>query len=210
MKKLIFVRHAESQWNPLGRYQGRIDTDLSPAGGEQLIRLERIFASIPVTIVFSSPLVRAQKTATAVTKFSQRPIATDERLTEIHHGEWQGLYTHEVEHMYPKTLRLWKTCPWKVQMPGGEHFFDVVRRVQYFYADIVRRSEPVICVVSHDVVLRLLLLFVLSLPYEDFWKFTLDNASVTIVKIGSIPALQTYNKTAYLKGVKSHVSMQAL
>ncbi|HKZ34468.1 MAG TPA: histidine phosphatase family protein [Patescibacteria group bacterium] len=210
MKKLILVRHAESQWNTIGRYQGRIDTDLSPAGGEQILRLEKIFSSIPVDIIFSSPLVRAKKTAAAVAKFSHVPVTIDDRLSEIHHGEWQGLYTYNVERTYPEILSLWKTKPWVVQMPGGEHFFDVVRRVQDIYSNIVRRHESIICVVSHDVILRLFLILLLSLPYEDFWRFSLDNASVTEISYNDVPSIISFNKTVHLKGVQSHVSIQAL
>ncbi|MGC8852010.1 MAG: histidine phosphatase family protein, partial [Hydrogenobacter sp.] len=35
MVKLILVRHAESEWNPIGRYQGLLDPDLSERGKQQ-------------------------------------------------------------------------------------------------------------------------------------------------------------------------------
>ena len=33
MTKIIFVRHGQTEWNVLGRYQGQTDIALSPPGG---------------------------------------------------------------------------------------------------------------------------------------------------------------------------------
>lgn len=43
MTKIIFVRHGQTEWNVLGRYQGQTDVALSPLGIEQPRSLRHIF-----------------------------------------------------------------------------------------------------------------------------------------------------------------------
>ena len=35
MLKLVVIRHAESEWNPVGRYQGLLNPDLTDRGRNQ-------------------------------------------------------------------------------------------------------------------------------------------------------------------------------
>ena len=63
--RLILIRHAQSVANAEGRWQGKMDFDLSEVGVDQSQRLLKRFTdeSIDPTHVYSSPLTRAYKTA---------------------------------------------------------------------------------------------------------------------------------------------------
>ena len=59
--RLILIRHAQSVANAEGRWQGKMDFDLSEVGVDQSQRLLKRFTdeSIDPTHVYSSPLTRA-------------------------------------------------------------------------------------------------------------------------------------------------------
>ena len=66
MTKIIFVRHGQTEWNVLGRYQGQTDVALSPLGIEQAEKLAAHFPVDKIEAVYSSDLARAMKTASCV------------------------------------------------------------------------------------------------------------------------------------------------
>src|SRR5258705_11440481 len=64
--RLLLLRHAETDWNREGRYQGWTDTDLSAVGRGQAEAAGRLLARQPLAAVWSSPLRRARDTAAAI------------------------------------------------------------------------------------------------------------------------------------------------
>ncbi|HXL93224.1 MAG TPA: histidine phosphatase family protein [Streptosporangiaceae bacterium] len=76
------LRHGEV-YNPTGVVYGRLPGyHLSDRGRQMAVAAARFFAERPVVSVFSSPLQRAQETATPVSEQLGLDIVTDERLIE--------------------------------------------------------------------------------------------------------------------------------
>ncbi len=63
MKKLILLRHGQSQWNLLNRFTGWVDVSLTDKGIKEAQSAGRKIKDIPIDIIFTSELVRAQMTA---------------------------------------------------------------------------------------------------------------------------------------------------
>lgn len=76
MAKLILLRHGQSKWNKLNRFTGWVDIDLTPEGIEEAINAGEEIKKIPIDVVYTSTLVRAQMTATlAMSRHaSQKPL----------------------------------------------------------------------------------------------------------------------------------------
>jgi len=70
MRRLLFVRHAETDWNKANRFQGIIDTELSDHGKKQANLLSQyLLEEVPlISTIYTSPLKRTKSTATAVAK----------------------------------------------------------------------------------------------------------------------------------------------
>ena len=66
---ISFVRHGETALNRDGRLQGRVDSELSARGLEQVARLATRLSTWEITSVYSSPLARARQTAIALSAF---------------------------------------------------------------------------------------------------------------------------------------------
>lgn len=132
MVRIILIRHGETTWNIEGRYQGQEDTPLSPRGLEQGQLLAQGLKDVPLDVCISSPLQRSYQTCKFCADLHQLPVATDARLTEINHGDWEGVLAPDIAARYPQEFEQWHTAPHLVQMPGkgGECLEDVCRRVR--------------------------------------------------------------------------------
>jgi len=94
-RRVVMIRHAQSEWNRQGRFTGWADPQLTPAGRAEAIRAGRQLdlAGYRFDQAFSSRLQRAQDTAQLVLRYSGNsavPVAEDWRLNERHYGDLQG------------------------------------------------------------------------------------------------------------------------
>jgi probable phosphoglycerate mutase len=103
MTKLLIVRHGQSEWNALGRWQGQADPPLTDVGKKQAIKATKklgLFDSI-----VSSPLQRAENTASIISEITGvGPVTTEVGLIERDAGPWQGLTRIEIEKGWPGFL----------------------------------------------------------------------------------------------------------
>jgi broad specificity phosphatase PhoE len=95
-KEFLFLRHGQTDWNALGRLQGRSDRPLDAGGIEQAhAGAERLFAE-DVSIIVSSPLLRARQTADVVSQALGVPVKIDQNLIERSFGSLEGRLVNEI------------------------------------------------------------------------------------------------------------------
>jgi len=181
-RRLYLVRHAQTQWNVEGRYQGRLDSALTQRGRREADGLAQRFAPLARRcFLLCSPLARAAETARIIGEtIPHRPVI-DDRLVELAYGEWEGLIQHDVKRAWPALLRAWKLYPPCVRFPGGESLGDLRRRVNDFLRDAVRYPISVIAV-THDAFVRVAALEVTGQGLETFRSVRLQTGSVTIFR----------------------------
>ncbi len=180
---LYVIRHAESQWNPIGRYQGLLNPDLSERGQKQAEILAQELKNRGIKVVYTSPLLRTKRTAEVIAQTLGVPLVEDRRVIEIDHGVWSGKLVEEVKREYPEMFKTWIERPWEVDFPEGENLNAVYERVKTFVEEIKKRHDgETVAVVSHTVPIRALYCAALGLPIEYFWSFGCDNASYSILK----------------------------
>jgi probable phosphoglycerate mutase len=168
---LLVVRHGQTGWNRLGRFQGRSDIELDETGLEQAhALLEKIRSGGAEwekwRTIYSSPLKRCRQTACILAEGLDIPagnLVCDDALSELSFGEWEGLTTLEVKDRFPQLRRQRKQDRWNFRPPGGESFADARQRVIGFLAGI---REPGI-VVCHTGVIRILLHSLGDLPTQQ-------------------------------------------
>ena len=111
--KLFILRHGTTLWNIEHRIQGASDIPLDETG-EEIARITGqglLSQGIHFQYAFSSPLIRAYKTAQLVAL--NTPVQTDPRLMELSFGSFEG---HQVEEMFRDencAFRYFKTEPEK-------------------------------------------------------------------------------------------------
>lgn len=153
--RLIIVRHCQSAGNLSGRFQGRFDADVSAAGEQQLDLLSLRFRNEGLDAIYSSPLVRARKTAEAVNRFHGLPILLEEDLSEIDVGEMENMRMPEIAVRFPETARLWDEAPDLCRFPGGETMREVYTRVNRAVDRIAAENRGgTVLVATHGGVIR--------------------------------------------------------
>lgn len=200
--RMIIVRHGESEWNRINRYQGQLDADLSEVGVQQAGKLAERLRNEQFTQIYASPLKRAYRTAQTIATYHPGvSIQTDPALMEIHHGEWQGKYADEVTALYAEGLDEWRRHPIRSQMPGGESFSNVYRRSILFKERVLATHAPeeTILVSTHDVVIKILVADVLDMNMDTINRIWLTNGSITIIDYGTdMSFLASLNEAGHL------------
>jgi broad specificity phosphatase PhoE len=182
--KLFIIRHAESEWNPIGRYQGLLDPGLSERGLKQAELLGRALEKEKIDVIYSSPLRRTYQTAQEIAKRHGLEFVEDKRIIEIDHGVWSGMLVEEVKERFPEDFRRWLEEPHRVKFEGGESLEDVFKRVKDF-VEFLREKHwgQTVAIVSHTVPIRAMLCALLNIDLSKFWAFGCDNASYSLVHV---------------------------
>ena len=83
--KILFVRHAETDWNKANRFQGIIDIDINEHGKYQAKLLsEYLYKQVPdINKIYTSPLKRTKHTAMFVAKKFDFNITKDINIMGI-------------------------------------------------------------------------------------------------------------------------------
>ena len=166
--RVYLIRHAEALGNINRTFQGRVDETISENGEQQLINLAQRCKDIPIDAIYTSPLLRAQRTAQAVNTYHHLPIQTDARLLEIDGGDFEGRRWEDLPRLFPDKLKIWQDTPWAFVAPAGESMRQVYDRMRDGILELVERhAGQSICVVSHGCAIRNFLCFALGLPYEQ-------------------------------------------
>ncbi len=101
--EMLLVRHGQSEWNALGRWQGNADPALTDLGRLQAVHAASRVGSVDVIV--ASPLIRALETAQLVSgQIGVGPVVVDAGLAERDAGEWEGLTRAEIEQGWPGYL----------------------------------------------------------------------------------------------------------
>lgn len=199
--RLIIIRHGESVWNREGRYQGQMDAPLSELGIQQAEALAERLRNEPLYAIFTSPLQRAARTAEAVARFHPAlTVQTASALLEIHHGDWQGLLIDDVVRRYGDGLREWREHPTRAQMPGGESFSNILKRVLDFKEWLLREyNGRNVLVSTHDVVVKILVANALGMDMDRINRIWVTNASISVIEYGDdLPYLVSLSEACHL------------
>jgi len=150
-RRLLLVRHGESTWNAVSRWQGQADPPLSPFGERQAEDAAARLAEITsITAVWASNLVRARRTGDLIAKhLGIAQVREEPRLRERDVGAWSGLTRDEIEERWPGYLAARRSPP---DFEGDD---ELLARTRAGLAAAVDGSGPGdVLVVTHGGVIR--------------------------------------------------------
>lgn len=114
MKKLVLVRHGESEWNKLNLFTGWMDVDLSEKGVEEAKAAGRLLKEegYDFDVCYTSYLKRAIHTLNLALDEMDRawlPVIKSWKLNERHYGDLQGLNKSETAAKYGEDkVKIWR------------------------------------------------------------------------------------------------------
>ncbi len=146
---LYVLRHGQTEWNVAKRYQGRKDSPLTALGMEQaeaqgrILKRELGARKLPC---FTSPQLRAFRTAEIALAAIGQVAEPDDRLQEVGFGDWEGKTRAEIEAeraaqpLLSQSHRIYTS-------PTGESLPELLARGESFLATITAPSV----IVSHGI-----------------------------------------------------------
>jgi broad specificity phosphatase PhoE len=182
MTTVILVRHGQTEWNQVERFRGRADLQLTETGLAQARAAgRRIAAEWRPQAIFTSPLSRAVKTAEAIGEACALPVQVHPGLVDIDYGDWQGLTIDEARARWPSEISAWFGAPHLARIPGGETLDALHVRAMAAVEELVAR-QPVgtMVMVGHTVINRVILLAVLDLGHDRFWRLRQETGAVNV------------------------------
>ncbi|MFY9140392.1 MAG: alpha-ribazole phosphatase [Thermacetogeniaceae bacterium] len=183
MTKLLLVRHGETIWNHVSRYQGHTDVELSDTGREQARLLADRLRSEKIKAVYSSDLKRAYETASILAAPHQLKVQIAEELREINFGVWEGLTFKEISEKYKELAEKWYQSPASVRIPKGETFFEVKERAYNAIMKLLKENDPgTIIVVAHGGTIRAIICGLLDIDLNHAFRIQQDNTALNIIQ----------------------------
>ena len=134
-RKLVLLRHGQSQWNLDNRFTGWVDVDITEKGAEEARAAGKLMreAGLMFDVAHTSVLKRAIRTLyTALGVMEQMwiPVHKSWRLNERHYGKLQGLDKAETTAKYGEAqVKIWRRSydvppPAMDDNDGGHPKFD--------------------------------------------------------------------------------------
>jgi broad specificity phosphatase PhoE len=188
MAIIVLIRHGETDWNIIGRYQGQADPPLNSNGIKQAQQLAIELLQSSIDVIYTSPLLRTKETADIISEKLDVQQIDEPRLMEINQGDWQTRLRSEIEHLYPELFAAWENTPWDVSPPGGEYLHDVQIRVNAAVDDIVRQ-EPgqKVGLVTHRVPIALIKMRYQNMDPDIVRTIHLPNAYWEEIQVSPVP-----------------------
>ena len=175
---VLLVRHGRTRHNAERRFVGRLDVPLDETGKEQAKRWADAYVDLPVQGIFSSPLLRAKQTASAL----GTPTLV-QGLQELDQGILEGRLAAEVMAEQPEFFAQWRRDPSSLRIPEGETLAECQTRCFSALNQLAQETGPgrPIVVVAHQLVLASILLKILQLPLSMVTRLHQTNTAVNLL-----------------------------
>ena len=150
--KLYLIRHGETDWNRLLRFQGREDVPLNETGIRQAEACGKALSDSGIQAVFTSPLKRARRTGEIVAAASGlgcEKVFDLPELIERDLGEYSGKYIKDRSDYFALSAG--------TDAGGMEPFDSVLARMELALRKLSDTKIPVLAAVSHGAAINVLL-----------------------------------------------------
>ena len=184
--KVIFVRHAETEWNVRGIIQGQSDSKLTHRGLHQTSALLAAFGASDyrVECVYSSPLERARQMGQSLAECFRCPLMAEPALKEQAFGQFEGMSSAQFLQYHPNDANALFNLDAEYCPPSGESLSHASQRIMRFLYNLEEtRLHQTICIVSHGHVSQGVLAILKGGVVDDFPRYAQPNASYSVFEL---------------------------
>ncbi|CAN5772056.1 hypothetical protein BH24CHL5_BH24CHL5_08020 [soil metagenome] len=213
MLTILLTRHGHTDRSEPEQYLGqRLAAVLTERGRSDARALAERLAETSIDRIVCSPLGRAVETADILNAGRPTVVETDDRLTELDYGAWEGLTIEQIADRFPGEYELYDADPSSHKVGGGESGSDVRDRSTTLIDELVAWAEQsdaerTCLLVGHSSLNRVLLAALLGVPLIDYRRrFVQDWANLTILRWpdrASGPQLELGNDQSHLRAISS-------
>ncbi|MCH7606156.1 MAG: histidine phosphatase family protein [Chloroflexi bacterium] len=199
--KLLLVRHGETEWNKLGKFQGQSDISLNLRGMDQARETAQALASDQYVALYSSPLCRTMQVADEIARVIETPVVPVRGLMEWDLGDLEGVTGAEMRADWPEVYASWRKDPGTTVMPNGESLAQLQKRAwqAVLHLEQAHSEDDVVVAVSHNFAIRTIVGKLLGMPLSNFHRMVLNLASICTIETETRGwRLVSYNSTGHL------------
>lgn len=184
---IYLVRHGETEYNRIGKMQGRgIDEPLNETGIQQAEALAEYFSDIPLEHVISSSLLRSKQTAAYVANQQNVAVESYPELDEMGFGVMEGLYGKDVKDQLDELHASWKSGKIHNAVEGGESPVEVYERANTRIQNVINETNgSSYLFVVHGRLIRILLSKWLHDSLRKMYTIKHLNAAINHVRKGN-------------------------
>ncbi|MCE5192678.1 histidine phosphatase family protein [bacterium] len=187
MTTLVIVRHGHTALNregPNDTFRGTTDTPLDERGlREAKITADAVAARWKPSAIYSSTVPRAMVTAQIIAKSLSLPVIPEPGLLDMNYGAWTGLTMEEVRPRWPELIDTLLNRPGELRAPGGDSMQAVRKRaIRAIKRIAVDHEGETVVLVTHTLVIRLILLGIMGLPTNDFFRIRQDTCAINVLQ----------------------------
>ena len=172
--KIYLMRHGETEWNKIGKFQGQVDTPLAKEGILQAQKTAEGMKESPFDCIFSSPLKRAYMTAQIIRGDREIPLIRDNRLKEMSFGIYEGRRLAGFNKPGRVRAMRFRNDPVRYRPPKhGETFEELIARTSGFIREEILPLEgkmDTILITAHGAAVRSIILALTGRELKDFWN----------------------------------------
>ena len=174
--KIYLIRHGETDWNRVRRFQGREDIELNVEGIAQAAACGQSLAGLGITAVYTSPLKRAYRTGVEIAKqigIAEEKVQPMQELIERDLGPFSGQLVKDKKEYFALAAG--------DHVEGMEPFGDVKRRMEQAVASLARNGQQNVVAVSHGAAINVLLAALTDCKMGT-GKTKLYNGAITVIE----------------------------
>lgn len=170
-RRLVVLRHGESEANRAGVWQGQFDSPLTEVGVLQAQEAAKVIAMAAPVFVVASDLARAARTGELVGAAAEVPVSFDSRLREIDVGEWTGMSGRIVQERYADERERHLRGEDFKRGVTGESLSEVQDRVRPLLEEVLGRlgRGRVGVLATHGITARVIVGTLLGLEISQMW-----------------------------------------
>jgi len=184
---LYLIRHGATEANiqrPSWLQGCGTDLPLSPLGRKQAAALAYALRSVTFDRILSSPLTRAQETASYIAEQQNVGVECHTALKEVDVGSWEGRDWETIADKDPVAYQQFISDPAIYGYPDGETFSQVLQRCKTTIEEsIYSLKGQSVAVVAHNVVNRCYLADLLQIPLAYARNIRQDNGCVNLIRM---------------------------
>lgn len=173
---IILIRHGETYDNVNMQISSK-EVKLTDRGRRQIEKAKAILDKLSFDRVYVSPLARAIETMKILGLEGDK----EERIREVDFGLFEGKTYDQLQAEFAEELKMWFDDVINYVVPEGESIKMAYDRVVSFLEELVDKKENAL-LICHDGVIKIALSWVFDNP-EFFFKFKIDNGSISIISI---------------------------
>ena len=173
---IYIIRHGQTELNSRHVLQGRSDHPLNAAGISQAREAAEKLRAVSFSGVFSSPLIRAVRTAEIVVP-GLAPIV-DERLIEMDYGPYEGA---DLTRLPPEVVTFFSDFVHNPAPQGMEPLDAVVRRAGEFMEEQCRTEENLL-ISTHAIAMKGILEYLTPGSNGAYWSTYIGNCAVYVTE----------------------------